>query len=918
MKEKRGNLTSVSPRLDFERWEKVWEKRWEKAGLYQAKDFSKKKKEYILVEFPYPSGSGLHVGHAFTMTGADVYARKRRMMGKNVLFPMGWDAFGLPTENYAIASGHPPQKVTKKNTDTFRRQMKKMAFSFDWSREINTTDPNYYRWTQWIFVQLFKRGLAYKKAMPINWCPKCKIGLANEEVVDGRCERCGAQVFRRKINQWIVKITDYADRLIEGLEKTDFVEKVRAAQINWIGRSEGARVKFPISKLQFPNGEDHIEVFTTRPDTIWGVTFMVIAPEHPLVAKITSSKSQKTNKFQNSNSKAEEIKQYVEKARKKSDLERTDLAKEKTGVFTGLYAVNPATKKKIPVWVSDFVLESYGTGAIMAVPAHDERDWQFAKKFDLPIIPVVKPKEDWSFDQGAYTEVDQGIMINSGFINGLTPKEAIKKTIDWLEEKGIGQKTNNYHLRDWIFSRQHYWGEPIPMVYCEKCAKEGRTWFDTEEAKEFIENSKTQKLQNSKQALSFNDQNSKQKGLENLDLGNSDLIRNSKLEIRNYSSLASELAGWFPVPEKDLPIELPKVKKYEPTKTGESPLANLSDWKKTRCPYCGQEAVRETDTMPNWAGSDWYYLAYCFADGLNSPKSKNIFEQSENILKYWLPVDLYIGGDEHNTLHLLYSRFIYQFLYDLGVVPQEYSEPYYRRISHGVILGSDGQRMSKSRGNVINPDDKWRQYGVDVLRAYLMFMGPFEATIAWNENALKGVERFLVRFKSLLENQIGSGGNEDARAKRLVHRLTVKVSSDIDKFSYNTAIAAMMEALNNILGDDLFLTKEDWGILVRLLAPFTPYLAEELWCQVLKKKFSVHQQPWPTPQKEYLKTSKSTIIVQINGRLRGKIDVENKTSMDKDRVILLAREKTAAKNFLSGREIKKVIFVPGKLINFVI
>ena len=604
--------------LDFKRLEEFWEKRWESKSLYQARDQGKKEKRYVLVEFPYPSGSGLHVGHAFTMTGADVYARKARMSGENVLFPIGWDAFGLPTENYAIATGKKPQDVTKGNTDTFRRQMKKMAFSFDWSREINTTDPNYYRWTQWIFIQLFKRGLAYKKAMPINWCPDCKTGLANEEVIDGCCERCGAQVFRRKLNQWIVGITDYADRLIEGLETTDFVDKVKAAQVNWIGRSQGAKVKFPISNFQFSNKNNNIEVFTTRPDTLWGATFMVVAPEHPLTASLLKfftkrhpdspaggEGSQEVAKDgilreYPQNDKIEEIKKYVEGARRKSDLERTDLAKEKTGVFSGLYAINPVNKKKIPIWISDFVLEDYGTGAIMAVPAHDERDWQFAKKFDLPIIPVVEPENDWDFNQGAYTKVDQGKIINSDFINGLAPDEAIKKTIDWLEAKGIGQKTNNYHLRDWIFSRQRYWGEPIPMIYCAECAMNHNFQFPISNNQT---SSKKQISKKQKEAFKKLRKYAKEKGI-------------------NIEALFNN-PGWFPVPEEELPVELPEVERYEPTKTGESPLANLPDWKEVRCPYCGQKAVRETDTMPNWAGSDWYYLAYCFADKLNRPKTKD-------------------------------------------------------------------------------------------------------------------------------------------------------------------------------------------------------------------------------------------------------------------------------------------------------
>ncbi|MGI6776091.1 MAG: leucine--tRNA ligase [Patescibacteria group bacterium] len=879
--------------------EEKWQKRWEKAGLYRAIDLDKKRgKEYILVEFPYPSGEGLHIGHAFTFTGADVYARQRRMEGKNVLFPMGWDAFGLPTENFAIKTGIHPQKVTERNTANFRRQMKKMAFSFDWSREINTTDPAYYRWTQWIFIKLFENGLAYKKAMPVNWCPSCKIGLANEEVVNGRCERCGATVSQRKLEQWIVKITDYAERLLEGLNKVDFIEKVKAAQINWIGKSEGAKIKFSIaSHSEFISGSilnqvqddgkgvvqddiKEIEVFTTRPDTLWGATFIVLAPEHPLVAALLNSKLNPP--AGGKNSELQKIDEYVEGARKKSDLERTDLAKEKTGVFTGLYAVNPATGKKIPVWVSDFVLESYGSGAIMGVPAHDERDWQFAKKFGLPIIPVVEPRENWDFDKGAYTQVEKGKMINSGFLNGLSPKEAIKETIAWLEKKKIGEKAVSYHLRDWIFSRQHYWGEPIPMIYCPSCAKKGITWWDSKKSQNSIRQlaDKSQKFQN------FN---------------------------------LRELAGWFPVPEEDLPVELPKVEKYQPTGTGESPLASVPGWREISCPVCGQAARRETDTMPNWAGSDWYYLAYCFADKLtDKQKSQNVFMDNKDILSYWLPVDIYFGGDEHNTLHLLYSRFIYQFLYDLGFLPRRYPEPYYRRVSHGMVLGADGQKMSKSRGNVINPDEVWGNYGVDALRLYLMFMGPYEGTTIWNENAFQGTVRFLRRFEKKIREDMKVAKEEGKKLRPLFHRLTKKVSEDIKHFKYNTAVAALMEALNKIEEEELVLTKKEMETMVKLIAPFAPYLAEELWTNVLGNPFSVHQQEWPTYDPRKLEEKMTTIIVQINGKTRGKIDIESDKANAKDAVILAVKREEKIKKYLSGQKIKKVVFLPGRLINFVI
>jgi len=847
---------------DFKKIEKKWLPVWEKETWWQAEDNSKKKKLYVLVEFPYPSGSGLHIGHAFTMTGADVYARKKRMEGYNVLFPIGWDAFGLPTENYAIKTGVKPQIVTKENTDTFRRQMKNMAFSFDWRREINTTDPRYYRWTQWIFIQLFKAGLAYKKAMPINWCPSCKIGLANEEVVNGRCERCGAEVTRRNLNQWIVKITDYADRLIEGLKHTDFVEKVKAAQINWIGRSEGARVKFKIATRGFE--DQYLEVFTTRPDTLWGAAFMVVAPEHELVEAILKSSVI-------SEEKKKQIEEYVAQARKKSDLERTELEKEKTGVFSGLYAINPVNKQKIPVWISDFVLASYGTGAIMAVPAHDERDHAFAKKYNLPIIPVIKPKKEWDFQKAAYTNVEEGRMINSPPINGLVPREAIKKTIEILEKEGWGEKAVSYHLRDWIFSRQHYWGEPIPMVYCEHCAKKGITWWDTPEGKK----------------------------------------EGGKIS----EEMKKSLAGWFPLPEEQLPLELPEVEHYEPTGTGESPLAAITDWVKTTCPVCGRPARRETDTMPNWAGSDWYFLRYIDPDN-----QKAIGDMKK--LKYWMPVDIYIGGDEHNTLHLLYSRFIYHFLWDIGAVPKEYPEPYFRRVSHGVVLGPDGQRMSKSRGNIVNPDDILEKCGADALRTYLMFMGPFTGTMIWNERALQGIVRFLNRaYRQISEEIAKEEGEESEELKRLVNKTIQRVSQDIDNLEFNTAVAALMEFFNGWEKEQqknkgVVLGKEEAKKIIKLLAVFAPYLSEELWHQSGEKE-SVHASSWPQVEEKYLQEKKVEIIVQVNGKLRGKVMVSPEEGKDKEKVTALAKQQEKVVKFLKG-EIVKVVFVPGRLVNFVV
>ena len=823
--------------MDFKVIEAKWQKYWdERPELYATKDGIAtsleaprndiKKKNYILVEFPYPSGSGLHVGHAFSFTGADIYARFKRMHGDNVLFPMGWDAFGLPTENYAIKTKRKPGEVTKENTEMFKSQMKKLAYSFDWNREINTTDPNYYKWTQWIFIQLFKKGLAHKEEMPINWCPSCKIGLANEEVVNGKCERCGMEVERKTISQWVVNITKYADKLLEGLEKTDFIDKVKQAQINWIGKSEGAKIRFQI--LDSRDGMKELEVFTTRPDTLPGATFMVIAPEHELVEKLN-------RQIVISKEKKIEIENYVINSRNKSDLERTELSKDKTGVFSGLYAINPYNNKQIPIWISDFVLASYGSGAIMGVPAHDERDHEFAKKFELPIVPVIE-KKDWNFQEKAYTKLEKN--------------DDYKKMVKWIEENKVGERAASYHLRDWIFSRQHYWGEPIPMIFCDKC-------------------------------------------------------------------------GWVPVPDEDLPVVLPEVKAYEPTNDGKSPLSKIETFVKCKCPACGGEARRETDTMPNWAGSDWYFLAYCMANKINKeskdlkPKTKNedidIFSSSQEELKKWLPVDIYIGGDEHNTLHLLYSRFIYLFLNEIGVLPKEIPEPYYKRISHGVILGPDNQRMSKSKGNVVVPETIADKYGVDVLRLYLMFMGPFTGTMAWNEKTLMGVKRFLDKFEAFIDKQIKYKSDSSDKTKLIINRTIKGVDSDLENFGFNTAIAKLMEAINNIDKAG----KEDLKKLVILLAPMAPYTAEEAW-QSLGEASSVHQNTWPEYKIELLKSSTLILPVAVNGKVREKLEIDSDKASDKEYIMGLVKDNEKIKKWLTGNIIEKEILVPGKMLNLVI
>ncbi len=785
----------------------------------KAEDFSAKPKMYVLAEFPYPSGSGLHIGHAFTYVGGDVYARFQRMQGRNVLFPMGWDAFGLPTENYAIRTGRKPQDVTKTNTASFRKEMESLGFSFDWSREVNSTDPEYYKWTQWIFVKLFERGLAYKAEVPINWCPSCKVGLANEEVIHGHCERCGTEVTRRRISQWVVRITQYAGRLISGLDQTEFIEKVKAAQVNWIGRSEGARIRFPV------NGhKDTLEIFTTRPDTLWGCTFMVLAPEHELVADVMDRP---------------EVAKYVEQARKMSDLERAEESRPKEGVFSGLTARNPATGGELSIWISDFVLPSYGTGAIMAVPAHDERDHQFAVQYGLPIQPVIRPDHEWDFSKAAYSEM-QGRVINSGPIDGLEPSQAIPAAIEWLARQGLGEKAVSYHLRDWIFSRQHYWGEPIPMIYCEQC-------------------------------------------------------------------------GWNPVPVDQLPVLLPPVERYEPTETGESPLANIPGWIDVPCPKCAGPARRETDTMPNWAGSDWYFLRFC------DPHNDHALADMDK-LRYWMPVDVYIGGDEHNTLHLLYSRFIYMFLHDLGVVPPEYPEPYLKRLSHGVILGPDGQRMSKSRGNVVVPQEYVEKYGADTLRVYLLFMGPYDATMAWNERALLGVKRFLDRCGRFVQDHAGQSQQSGPRVRAAINRLGREVAADTASFKYNTAVAHMMETLNSLQdlvesGESEPVANQELRAFSQILAPYGPFTAESCW-HMTGGEGDVHRTSWPAYDPGLELEELVTIAIQVNGKLRGTVDVPHQTTEMEIR--RLAESQPGIAKFLADRNVTKVVYAPMRTMNFVV
>ena len=764
------------------------------------------------MEFPYPSGQGLHVGHARPYTAMDVVARKRRMDGYNVLFPMGYDAFGLPTENYAIKNHIHPAKVTHDNIANFTKQLKMLGYSFDWDRVVDTTDPKYYKWTQWIFLQLFKKGLAYKTSMPVNWCNSCKCVLANEEVVNGVCERCGSEVIRKEKSQWMLKITEYAQRLIDDLDQVDFIERVKIQQKNWIGRSTGAEVTFPTTQ-----GDDLV-IYTTRPDTLFGATYMVLSPEHPYIAR-----------WKNAIGNWDQVTAYVEAAARKSDFERTELAKEKTGVkLEGVAGINPVNGKKIPIFISDYVLVSYGTGAIMAVPAHDDRDWEFAKKFGCEIIEVVQGGD---IEKAAFTlKDDTGIMVNSDFLNGLTVKEAIPVMKKWLEEKGIGHEKVNYKLRDWVFSRQRYWGEPIPLVHCDKC-------------------------------------------------------------------------GWVPLPEEQLPLLLPEVSSYEPTDNGESPLATMTDWVNTTCPCCGGPAQRETDTMPQWAGSSWYFLRY-----MDPHNDKAL--ASQEALRYWGQVDWYNGGMEHTTLHLLYSRFWHKFLYDLGVVP--YAEPYHKRTSHGMILGEGGEKMSKSRGNVVNPNDVVAQYGADTMRMYIMFIGDFEKAAAWSDNAVKGCKRFLDRIWNLAE-QVTPAEAYGKENEALLHKTIKKVSDDIENMKFNTAIAALMTLTNQFY--DKGVNQAEFRTMLQLLSPFAPHMADELW-ERFGWEGMASTSAWPAYDESKTVASEVTIAVQVGGKLKTTVTVA--TDSDQDAVLAAVTAEAKIAKLMEGKELVKVIHVPNKLVNLIL
>ncbi|OGF24129.1 hypothetical protein A3H66_01805 [Candidatus Falkowbacteria bacterium RIFCSPLOWO2_02_FULL_45_21] len=1018
--------------------EKKWQEFWEKEELDKALNFDKKPKFYGLIEFPYPSGEGLHVGHIRPDTAMDIICRKRRLQGYNVLYPIGWDAFGLPTENYAIKTGIHPTVVTKKNTDNIRRQLKNLGFSFDWSREINTTDPAYYKWTQWIFLQFLKRGLAYKKKMAINWCPSCKIGLANEEVVDGKCERCGTPVEKRDKEQWLLAITKYADRLDKDLDTVNFLEKIKTQQKNWIGRKEGINITYPIDGTK-----ETITVFTTRPDTNYGATFVVLAPEHELAMKITTEDNKKT------------VAAYVNNASKKTEEERITEGRKKTGVFTGRFAINHLTGKKMPIWVSDFVLSGYGTGAVVGVPGHDIRDFEFAKEFGLEIIRVVVGKDyDTSpIARPEQVQEEEGRMVNSGILNGLEIHEATRKIMDYMVEKGWGKKVVTYHLRDWIFSRQHYWGEPIPVVFCEKCKnrkynfifihgydstcktpwkawlkkeleKRGHAFFGPElpntanpnveeQANYILKNAKIDEdtiiighslggavmmkiLEKIKTKIAravfldavlrpefnhreipeviassdwkFNFKKIKKAANEFVVLADKDFIiipKDQSEELgklfearviyvkpnhRHFSRAEIEPEvlklfddnGRVPVPEKDLPVELPKVEKYQPTDTGESPLAAISDWVNTKCPRCGGPARRETDTMPNWAGSSWYYLAYLMME--KNPKSEirnpkqiknskfKIRNDEKNLkyldlrfagdqFKYWLPVDWYNGGMEHTTLHLLYSRFWHKFLFDLGLVPT--SEPYAKRTSHGVILAEGGVKMSKSRPEtIINPDDLVKRFGADALRVYEMFIGPFDQTVAWSMDGLAGAQRFLEKIWNfygqvkLMDCDDGKKpcANAPAGLPQLLHKTVKKVGEDIEAMKFNTAISAMMIFMN-FIGKHEAVPRAAAERFLIILAPFAPHLAEELW-QKLCHKQSIFREKWPEYDPALAQDQTIKLVLQINGKVRDLVEAAADIGEEEAKELALASEKI--KKWLVGKEVKKIIFVKGKLINIVI
>ena len=826
---------------NFREIEKKWQKKWYEEGTFNAKDDYTMKKWYGLIEFPYPSGQGLHVGHPRSYTALDIIARKKRMEDYNVLYPIGFDAFGLPAENYAIKNHIHPKITTENNINHFREQLKSLGFSFDWSREINTTDPNYYKWTQWIFIQLFNKGLAYKATMPINFCTGCKVGLANEEVVNGVCERCGSPVVQKEKSQWMLGITKYAQRLIDDLDDLDYLDKIKIQQKNWIGRSEGAEVNFKIKDI-----EDSLLVYTTRPDTIYGATYMVIAPEHELVEKY---KDKILNK--------EEVEEYKKKSALKSDFERSELNKEKTGVeIKGIKAINPFTNEEIPIWISDYVLITYGTGAIMAVPAHDDRDFEFAKKFNLPIKPVIKPdlkniNEDLRKEietkfsyllgenidyskvemQEPFTDVNNGIAINSGILDGVTSKEAIKKAISYIEEHKLGTRKVNYKLRDWVFSRQRYWGEPIPMVYCEDC-------------------------------------------------------------------------GWVPIPEEELPLKLPDIEDYEPGENGESPLAKQTEWIKTKCPHCGKPARRETDTMPQWAGSSWYFLRYMDPHNDKALASKEAIE-------YWSPVDWYNGGMEHTTLHLLYSRFWHKFLYDIGVVPTK--EPYQKRTSHGMILGSNGEKMSKSKGNVINPDDIVKEFGADTFRVYEMFMGPFDQTAPWSMESIRGCGKFLDRVWNL-QNILTEEEGYSEKHEKMMHKAIKKVSLDIEEMKFNTAVATFMTMTNEFVKDKT-ITKGEYKTFLQLLNPFAPHMTEELF-SILGEKKTINETPWPKYDEAKTIDDEIEIPVQFNGKLKAVVKAQREA--DESTVKEIVKNDETVKKALEGKTIVKEIYVKGRVYNIVV
>ena len=793
--------------------EPKWQKKWEEAGVFHASNTSDKPKYYALIEFPYPSGQGLHVGHPRPYTALDVVSRKRRMEGYNVLYPIGWDAFGLPAENYAIKNHVHPEEITKKNIARFKQQIQSLGISFDWSREISTIDPKYYKWTQWIFLQLFKNGLAYKKEMSVNWCTSCKCVLANEEVVNGVCERCGSEVIHKVKSQWMLKITAYAQRLIDDLDLVDYPDRVKTQQKNWIGRSEGAEVDFNTT------AGDKLTVYTTRPDTLYGATYMVVSPEHPFIEKWA-------DKLQN----LDAVRAYQAEAAKKSDFERTEVAKDKTGVrLEGVEAINPLTGTTIPIFISDYVLVSYGTGAIMAVPAHDTRDWEFAKKFDLPIIEVVKGGD---VQKEAFTDCDTGIMVNSGILDGMTVEEAKVRIKDYLEETGIGHRKVNYKLRDWVFARQRYWGEPIPIVHCEKC-------------------------------------------------------------------------GYVPIDESELPLVLPQVDSYEPTDNGESPLSKMTDWVNTTCPKCGGNAMRETDTMPQWAGSSWYFLRYM------DPHNDESFASKE-ALDYWHQVDWYNGGMEHTTLHLLYSRFWHKFLYDIGQVPT--AEPYAKRTSHGMILGENGEKMSKSRGNVVNPDDVVNEFGADTLRLYEMFIGDFEKAAPWSNAGIKGCRRFIERYWNL-QSILVDGEAIRPEMENSFHKAIKKVSYDIENLKFNTAIASLM-ALMNVIAEKGSINKAELSVFTMLLNPFAPHVTEEVWSEMKLGEGMVTEQPWPKYDESKCKDDVIEIVVQVNGKVRARLCVA--ADIQKDDAIALAKAEDRIAAEINGKNVVKEIYVPGKLVNIVV